>query len=68
MDKPYCTGKTVFDGIVDCLSIVLLQYRKGAKSPKAYTDKDIVQIANLLYKDKYETREGSVHRMVQCIV
>lgn len=56
MDKPYCTGKTVFDGIVDCLSIVLLQYRKGAKSPKAYTDKVIVQIANLLYKDKYMKR------------
>lgn len=56
MDKPYCAGKTVFDGIVDSLSIVLLQYRKGAKSPGAYTDKDIVQIANLLYRDRYMKR------------
>lgn len=58
MGKPYYADKTNFDGVVDILKIIQIGYRKGAKNGKGYTDKDIMQVASLLYHNKYMGHTG----------
>ena len=58
MGKPYTTDKTNFDGIVDNLKIVQITYRKAAKNGKGFTDKHIMQVATLLYQNKFMVRKG----------
>jgi len=58
LEEPYCVGKTIFDGIVDQLKYVQIGYRKGAKDGKDYSDKDIIQIATLLHKNKFMKKKA----------
>jgi len=58
LEEPYCVGKTLFDGIVDQLKYVQIGYRKGAKDGKDYSDKDIIQIATRLHKNKFMKKKA----------
>lgn len=58
MGKPYAGDKTNFDGVVDNLKIVQIAYRKAAKNGKGFTDKHIMQVATLLYQNKFMVHKG----------
>lgn len=58
MEKPYGIGKTNFDGIIDNLKIIQLTYRKAAKNGKGFTDKHIMQVATLLFQNKFMVRKS----------
>ena len=58
MEKPYAGDKTNFDGVVDNLKIVQITYRKAAKNGKGFTDKHIMQVATLLYQNKFMVHKG----------
>lgn len=58
MGKPYAGDKTNFDGVVDNLKIVQITYRKAAKNGKGFTDKHIMQVATLLYQNKFMAHKG----------
>ncbi|MBQ6579076.1 MAG: hypothetical protein IJL91_15235 [Bacteroidales bacterium] len=50
-------GKTYLDRVVEDLQIVRDNYKKGAKQDAAhYSDKNIIEIASILHKDRYFRR------------
>lgn len=53
MKTSHIPDETYAEGVVKVLGRVLLKYKKASKSEDAYSDKDILGIATLLYNPKY---------------
>ena len=52
-EKSNGSSKTNLDRVIDGLKIVKIKYKKGAKDEVYFSDKNITEIARILYKSNY---------------